>query len=386
MGTQTFSLPALLAASLVAGCASTPVPVDVGPLFEGAHFEPRQLPAGAGQVFALSTPMQDFLQGELANRVRHDGAALALFEAVRDDLQVDYDTSVTRTAPEAFAARSGNCLSLVILTGAFAKALHVPVQYQAVPGVGTWSRSSGIAFHSGHVNVRLGGSTLDRRSGHELVVDYLPESSSAHRAERPISEQTVVAMYLNNRAAETMADGDLDLSYAYAQAALLRSPGFTVAYNTLGVIYLRHGDPALAERALRAALTREPADVQVIDNLIAAVQAQGRDAEAAALRAKLAALQPYPPFYFMDQGMAALSRGDDRAALDLFGQELKRMPYDDEVHFALAVVKMRLGDLRGARAQMMLALENSTTETRHNIYAAKLAHLKALEPKPQPRR
>jgi hypothetical protein len=35
---------------------------------------------------------------------------------------------MTRNAAEAFAARSGNCLSLVIMTARFAKALDLPVE------------------------------------------------------------------------------------------------------------------------------------------------------------------------------------------------------------------------------------------------------------------
>ena len=84
------------------------------------------------------------------------------------------------------------------------------------------------------------------------------------------------------------------------------------------------------------------------------------------------------PFYFMDQGLLALDRGDDRSALGFFRKELKRMPYDDQVHFALAVVELRLGDVREARYHMSLALENSTTRDHHDIYAAKLAHLQKL--------
>jgi hypothetical protein len=36
------------------------------------------------------------------------------------------------TAREAFAARTGNCLSLVIMTSAFAKQLGLPVSYRRV--------------------------------------------------------------------------------------------------------------------------------------------------------------------------------------------------------------------------------------------------------------
>jgi hypothetical protein len=46
-----------------------------------------------------------------------------LFDALYGNgrLRLDYDSAMTRNATEAFAARSGNCLSLVLMTAAFAR-------------------------------------------------------------------------------------------------------------------------------------------------------------------------------------------------------------------------------------------------------------------------
>ena len=59
-------------------------------------------------------------------------------------------------------------------------------------------------------------------------------------------------MYANNRAAEALADGRLDDAYAWAAESAAQGPGVHGAYNTLGVVYLRHGDLAEAERVVRA--------------------------------------------------------------------------------------------------------------------------------------
>lgn len=363
---------------LLPGCATVPGPGEIDPLFEPARFAPRTVASSPDDVFGIDEPMRKFLDGGVTTWVRFHNPSRGLVDALSNDLQLGYDTAMTRTARETYAARAGNCLSLVILTGALARELHVKVVYQSVYGEEAWSRSGGIAFHSGHVNLLLGGGVLDRRSDKDFIVDFLPPEMRRGTS-RTISQDTVLAMYLNNRAAETMADGDLDAAYAWAQAAVKRDPAFTAAYNTLGVVYLRHGDLVPAERALRYALAREPDDAQVLSNLVAVVTAAGRTEEAAELRARLASIEPYPPFYFMDQGMVALNRGDDQTALLMFKKELRRMPYDDEVHFAMAVANLRLGDMSDARRHMVAALENSTTQDRHDIYAAKLARMKALE-------
>ena len=71
------------------------------------------------------------------------GREKALVQALyaKGELKLDYDTELTRNAAEAFAARSGNCLSLVIMTGAFANAMNLKVTYQQVATEDMWSRS-----------------------------------------------------------------------------------------------------------------------------------------------------------------------------------------------------------------------------------------------------
>jgi hypothetical protein len=41
---------------------------------------------------------------------------------------IEYDSTVTRTAAQTYAARAGNCLSLVIMTAAFAEELGLRVR------------------------------------------------------------------------------------------------------------------------------------------------------------------------------------------------------------------------------------------------------------------
>ena len=71
----------------------------------------------------------------------------------------------TKNAAATFATRTGNCLSLVIMTAAFAKELGVPVRYQAAYLDETWSRTGNLLIASGHVNVTLARRLLDAKTG-----------------------------------------------------------------------------------------------------------------------------------------------------------------------------------------------------------------------------
>jgi Tfp pilus assembly protein PilF len=371
---------------LLAGCAATPATPDATALFADSLFTPLTEPPRSDQVFALSPAMRDYLRDRIHPRVRAAGSRRGLHEALRDDLTVEYDSESTRTAAQAFATRAGNCLSLVILTAAFARELDIPLRYQSVYGYDTWTRVNGIAFLSGHVNLVLGHGGIAYDSWgrpvetDSLTIDFIETAGMRRHFVREIPESTVIAMFMNNRAAEILADGDVNAAYWWAREALRSSPGFVAAANTLGVIYRRHGNPRQAERALRYARGREPDNTSVLTNLAAALDDQGRIVDAKQVRARLRHIEEHPPFHFLDLGMAAMERGEYRKAVALFEKEQRRMPYDDEVHFALALANLNLGELRQARRELTAALEYSTTRDRRGMYAAKLEKLKAATP------
>ena len=116
------------------------------------------------------------------------------------------------------------------MTAAFAKALGLQVIYQTVETEETWSRSNDIAFSSAHVNLTRAARAIHAKPGYEanrmLTIDFPPPEDIAGLRTRPISEDTVVAMYMNNRAAEALARGQLDAAYWWARAAILRAPDF----------------------------------------------------------------------------------------------------------------------------------------------------------------
>lgn len=374
---------AILFAASLAGCADVPAArtSDVKPLFHDALFKPPAKPVDSGVIFAVDTSMRRFLDEEIVPQARHMDPRLALLDAMRGKLLIDYDSEMTRTASQTFAAREGNCLSLVIMAAAFAKQLDIGVTYQQVYDFDTWSRDAGFSILSEHVNLVLGPRSTTVRvhqGGTPMIVDFLPARQLDGAASRPIPERTVIAMYMNNRAAEVMVGGDVDRAYWFARAALEADPGFANAANTLGVIYLKRNRLAPAERAMRYALRREPDNVSAMSNLSGILVAEGRTAEARVLEKRLAQIQRRSPFYFYDGGVKAMQAGRFEEAARLFEKSLAQRPYDVQSHFELAVAASRLGDMRRARKQLELAEQNSTTAESRAIYAAKLRHLKLL--------
>lgn len=366
---------------LLAACAATPPAERTAHFFHDHLFGPPSQPIDAAEIFAPSEAMRHYVRVEIADAVVAKGRQKALYDALysANQLKLDYDAAITRTASQAFAARSGNCLSLVIMTAALAKELGLAVRYQRVFGEEMWSRSGDLYFSNGHVNVTLGRRAGDPRVHFDeqnlLTIDFLPLRATEKHHAWEIGEQTVVAMFMNNRAAEKLAEGRLDDAYAWARAAIRADPRFLAAYNTLGVVYRHHRNLAEAEQVLRHVAVLEPQNPHALSNLALVLRDQGRVAEADALARRVAEIQPYPPFHYFNRGLAAMTRRDFQAARDFFAKEVERDHYYHEFHFWLAAAYMGLGDTIRARNHLSLALENSSTAGERQIYAAKLARI-----------
>ncbi|MET0520271.1 MAG: hypothetical protein ABW005_15725 [Burkholderiaceae bacterium] len=366
---------------LLQGCASAP-PAPAS-LFRDGAFKPGTENISAEAVFSVSPAMRQYLKKDIAGKLRVEGSREGLLDALytKGLLQLEYDATLTRNASEAFDSRSGNCLALAIMTGAFAKELGLPIRFQRVFVEDSWSRNGDLYFVSGHVNVSLGRQTKDMSNlvgmADYTTIDFLPRSLAGRQRVQNVSEQTILAMFMNNRAAENLNQGRIDQAYWWARAALEQDPRFLASLVTLGVIYRRHGDPDAAEQVARYVLAQEPANVHALSNLLRLVQAQGRQAEAQALAARLAELQPIRPYHFFDLGVEAMKKADYQTARTMFSKEIERDAYDHEFHFWLALANYGLGDWSNASKQIAFAMEYSTTKRDRSIYAAKLDWLNA---------
>jgi len=383
-------LSVALFSTLLASCAVAPVAPPNVRYFNDRLFAAPSERINAGDVFALSPEMRRYVSDEIAARARTKGRQRGLIDALysKNDLKLEYDTEMTRNAAQAFAARSGNCLSLVIMTAAFAKELGLTVEYHKVFVDDVWARAGDIYLSIGHVNLTLGKRKIDDSGGGYRVgvkpresegtmVDFLPPDDLRRVRMRVIGEEVIVAMYMNNRAVEALAKQHVDDAYWWAREAIVQAPAFLTPYNTLGVIYQRHGNLTEAEQVLAHVLEREPDNIQAMSNLIVVLDNLGRVEESRRWSGKLAKMDPNPPFGYFNRGLAAMRDGDIKAAKEAFAKEVARAPDYHEFNFWLAVAYLNLGEVEQARKYLTVAMKNSTTRRDHDLYAAKLDRINA---------
>jgi tetratricopeptide (TPR) repeat protein len=378
--------PLLTVAIVSLAACATPQPPAPPPetFLHDELFGPPTVRVSGDEIFVLSDAMQRYLRTEIATQTRILGAQGGLVEAVynKAQLKLEYDSSFTRNAAEAFEARAGNCLSLVVMTAAFAKVLGLQVRYQSAYLEEAWSRSGDLLLRAGHVNVTLGPKLQDRASplSRSVTIDFLPEEQLRTLRTREVSEQTIVAMYMNNRAVEALMRGMLDDAYAWTRASLRQSPDFLSAHNTLGIVYARSGHLDHAATAFQHVLRNDPAHTRAIANLADVYTKQGRNDDAAALYSTLARLEPEPPLHYFSQGMVAMQRGDFSSARDLFAREADRSGYSNDVAFWLGIAHYRLGDVEQATRFLNQALGNTSSRGDSDSKSAKLSRLKSRGP------
>jgi tetratricopeptide (TPR) repeat protein len=368
----------------LAACATPPAQRLQAPeaMFADALFGPPNEPVEADRIFALSADMRRYAQTEMTPLMRKHGAQGALVEALyrRGQLKLEYESAVTRNAAEAFEARAGNCLSLVIMTAAFAREFGLQVRYQSAYLEESWSRKGNLLLKSGHVNITLGKRLADHGLStfpSTLTIDFLPPEELRNLKTIEIPESLVVAMFMNNRSVEALVRGRLDDAYAWAREAVRADPSFLAAQNTLGVVYLRRDALAQAGAVFAHMLAADPKDTRALANLAEVASREGRGDDAALLRARLAQLEPEPPLHFFNLGMAAMQRDDFQAARDLFAKEAARGDASADVRFWLGVAHYRLGDVDRAARELSLAADASASRSERDLYSAKLDWLRA---------
>jgi tetratricopeptide (TPR) repeat protein len=253
-----------------------------------------------------------------------------------------------------------------------------------------WTRAGNMYLSIGHVNVVLGKRKTDEiayasRLGRKpvesegLIIDFLPPDDMRRVRARAIGEDIVVGMYMNNRAVEALARGRIDDAYWFAREAVLQSPGYLVAYNTLGAVYHKHGDLAQAEAVLRFVVARDPGHTQALANLVRVLADAGKNEESERLAAALAKMEPEPPFAFFNRWDGRrCARATCTPPRPRSRARSRAHPDYHEFHFWLAVAHVGLGrDCRGAQAPRHRRQEQHRRND-HELYAAKLDRLNGV--------
>jgi len=343
---------------LVPGCASTPgLPVagDVTPqdVLAGAPILGTRAPAllPAEDLLALDQPMRAFLAQHIDMSAGATQRLEQLVTALGDkgSFGLHY-TDATRSAPDAFRSRDGNCLAFTNLFVALARGARLDVSYQEVDIPPDWQMQGDFFLFYRHINAVVDLGAAGRRT-----VDFSSEQPTRSENPRRVSDTRAQAHYHSNLAVALMQTGDLDNAFLSLRRGLLADDSFTPLWTNLGALYLRVDATAHAETSYLEALRRTRTDMVAISGLARVYERSGDERRAAHYRELAAKFRNDNPFFRYQQARTELLAGNLHRALQHLDFAIARRPGEAAFLRLRGSVLLQLGDTERARADLQQA-------------------------------
>jgi len=346
---------------VLAGCAAAPpAPLPAHVLWQDQAFgyDAALVSVGKRDLFQLDAGLLSKLhdpriQNSSAQYRLHHLESILFGPKAKD---FPYSWGHSTIAAETWRRKSGDCLSLTVLSYSLAKALDMSVQMQEVRVPVVFDRRGNVEFLNRHVNVfirSVGDLYLvagSMRPG-DVIIDFEPQVAS-RREGSALSEDGILARFYNNLAAEYLAQGDLTLAYAHFKAAVLADPGYSSSYSNLAQLYIRKGFLQSAEQLLLHTIAlNDDADI-ALRSLHQLLVSQGRESEALKYREILQARQQKDPYYWLGVGLHHLEEGNYQKAVDALERAQDLTRGFQEVHRYLAIAYWRAGNPIHAKNQL----------------------------------
>ena len=338
-------------AAILAWSVGVPAPaMSVAPVPSVTPVAPAVLPMPRPeQVMAVPPELRAQLQQQVidaggSGRSRLERLVGFLFE--KSGLGMEYSADATLTIEQAYRTRKANCLTFTLLTVALAHEAGLQAYGQELDDIVAWRVGDDIVYRFNHVNagIAIGRSRLTVDVAQELVMSRDPP--------KPISDQQLVALYYNNRAAELLAGASPAAAAPYMAMALQLAPRYASGWANAGVLHLREGDPRAAERDYLKALALDPANAGALMNLVALYRNNGDEARRAVYARRLEKVQVKDPYFQFLQAEDNARQGDFAGAVQHYRRAIRLYDGDSRFYVGLARAYRQLGEERHAQRAM----------------------------------
>ncbi len=295
--------------------------------------------------------------------------------------RISYDNNATLTATETLARQQANCLSLTILAYSLAKVAEMDVLFQDVRIPEYWTHVQGVSLLSGHVNLKLTGSSVKTSRApvnyeqFSYVIDFDLETNKSHFPVRILTKPQIISMFYNNKAAQFMIAKNYDHAYAYLKAAILIDPNSSESWNNLAVLYRTIKHFNLAEDAYQIALKLDPESINVKSNLALLYMLIGETEKAEALQRIVYSQRLENPYYHIMLGNEAMQLNEYQQALKHFRYSLKLNEKMAEAMAGLAKAYYQLGEAETAKHYLLQAKKYAPSRQEQARYQSKLDFL-----------
>ena len=332
-------------------------------------------------IFQLSASQQaEFLAYFNAPERQEVGAHRRVYQFLEQHLSgFDYQGK-NYTATKAYALKSGNCISLAVLTKALADLAGVQIEFQSIISAPVLSFESDLMVSSDHVRTFLYDPAFIPEKDTfyfikpSLVVDYLP--SSADITGPRITQQTFIAMFYRNLAADALLAEQYDQALALLKNALQYAPDYSAIINLAAVVHRRMDEMQLAEQFYQYGLDVSASKVTLLTNYAVLKQSQGDPDTAQEMLQSLSSFNEYDPYLWYVLGKNAQQKNQYQEAVTYLYKAAEQAPYMHQLQLELALAYYRNNQTGRALQVLSKAAELVADNNTQQRYHAKLEALK----------
>lgn len=329
-------------------------------LLDGAPFDvadDEQPPAA--DLLQVDPAMRDFLDERVSPDAGSPEKIRAILHGILDDgLRMEYDNLRTLSAPDAFAARAGNCMSFTNLFIALAREAGLRVRYQEVMLPPNWSDGESTWLYNLHVN-----AVVDLPGNATQIVDFNLEDYDHNYPRRLLTDSAGEARHHNNMGVYWMTRDDPRQSFLHFRRAIELAPRTGHFWTNLGTLYRREGHTALAEAAMREAVSRD-GEAVAMSNLAKLYERHDQPELAAHYESQVRAFRRQNPYYLYHLAQEAFAAGDAAVAKRHASDAIRKHAGDRRFHDLLAMAELELGNAAAARLSLQRALALSNAPQR----------------------
>jgi len=349
-------------------------------------------------IFALPPQITAYLDEHMAGERDEERRYRALRSWAFDLAETyEYNPEVTASLAELDDIGIINCFSFSNLFVAAARHLGVPADFQLVYTPPSWGTANQAWVLNQHVNVtgRVNrvtdngslradrnlplqtGTYINPGATREIFVRYVVDLNprivvDEYRTEI-LADHQVLALFYANKAAEALFAQQLGLAYQYARHAVLADPGSATALNTLGVLYGRVEQNALARDAYLAAIAADADADSARSNLAALYRRMGEAVSASEEQQRLNRRRERNPYYHFTLGEERLQDGDWEAALSHYRAAIRRKKDEQLFYLSQAQAHLALQDMRGAERALQLAERHAERDNAERLALLQIA-------------
>jgi len=325
----------------------------------GMEIDPEIEPPA--QVMAIPPDLrarlqQEVLAGSPSKHTRLDRLLHLMFD--QDRLGLLYQDDATGSVAKVYSTRTANCLSFTLFFIALAREAGLDAHPQEIRETLAWHQDNGVFYREDHINA------IVRISGTEYLADVARDSVIALHKPEVVSDERLLSHFYNNLAMRDMEQDRIAPALVLMGTALKLDPRNPTNWSNAGVLYLRNGDEAGAQRAYARALLLDPGNTGALANMANLAQRQGDHDLEAKMHKRLEREQENDPLYHYVEAEGYVDAGDYSQAIEHYERAIHLLGNEPRFYASLAHAQELAGNTRQAIKALTRAAWLSTGSAR----------------------